>query len=144
MIPHATGPRVIGLDPECRAEIVAHGRAEHPLEACGLLAVDAVGAVRHVYRLSNADASSTAFTIDPDEHYAALVDAESHGWRLGGVYHSHPNGAAAPSPVDLAAGIDADWVHVIVGFGDPKRPELRVWTVEDGVASELDLAPSSQ
>ena len=137
-------PAVIGLDLQCRSDIIAHGRAEHPLEACGLLAVDTDGFVRHVYRLRNVDASSTAFTIDPGQHYEALVDAESRGWRLGGVYHSHPNGPAAPSPIDLAAGIDADWVHVIVGFGDPQRPELRVWRVDDGAASELDLAPSSQ
>ena len=34
-----------------------------------------------------------AFLVDPVEHFAALQHAEGNGWTIGGVFHSHPNGA---------------------------------------------------
>ena len=70
-----------------------------------------------VYPARNLDTSSTSFTVDPADHFAALEDAEARGWELGGVYHSHPSGPAEMSDIDLARALEPDWVYVVVGFG---------------------------
>ena len=45
-----------------------HAAAALPNEGCGLFAVDATGAIRHVYPLKNIDISPVRFTVDPDGH----------------------------------------------------------------------------
>jgi [CysO sulfur-carrier protein]-S-L-cysteine hydrolase len=127
------------LPPEIRSAMISHAVAARPLEACGLLAVDSDGRMRRAYCLDNVDESEVSFTVDPDGHFAALTDAESRGWSIGGVFHSHPRGPASPSPTDLGAGIDPQWVHVIIGLADPADPQVRAWRIEDGTAAELDL-----
>lgn len=81
-----------------------------------------------VYPCRNADASPVAYTIEPADHHAALVDAESHGWKLGGVFHSHPKGKATMSATDLDKANEPDWLYVVVGLGGP-LPELTVNSV---------------
>ena len=114
------------LPDELRRLIVDHCLAELPNEGCGLLAMDGDEVVA-VYPTANADASPTSYTIPPQEHYDALVDAESKGWRIGGVFHSHPNGPAEMSSVDLERALDPEWVYVVVGLGgaDPKTTLTR-------------------
>jgi proteasome lid subunit RPN8/RPN11 len=87
--------------------------------------------VTRIYPTRNADASPTSYTIPPEEHYAALIDAESNGWALGGVFHSHPNGPAALSRVDLDRALEPDWVYVVVGLGDDE-PDLSVTRIGKG------------
>jgi proteasome lid subunit RPN8/RPN11 len=108
---------VVHLPDDLRRRIIEHCLAELPNEGCGLLAVDADNVVR-VYPATNADASPTSYTIPPQEHYDALIDAESNGWRIGGVFHSHPGGPAEMSSVDLERALEPDWVYVVVGLGD--------------------------
>jgi proteasome lid subunit RPN8/RPN11 len=127
------------LPSEIREAMVGHALRARPLEACGLLAVDGSDTVRWAYCLDNVERSRTSFTVDPDGHFAALTDAEAHGWELGGVFHSHPHGPAVPSPVDLAAGLDPSWIHVIVGLAEPLDPEVRAWRVHGGTASEIQI-----
>jgi proteasome lid subunit RPN8/RPN11 len=122
-----------------RGQVVAHAQADAPLEACGLIAMDGEGRVVRVYPLRNSSATpATAFTLDPDDHHAAIVDAESRGWKIGGVYHSHPRGPAIPSPIDLRAPTDSEWIHAIVGLG-AGEPEVRFWRISDAAVTEVPL-----
>ncbi|MEX2419452.1 MAG: M67 family metallopeptidase [Acidimicrobiia bacterium] len=134
------------LSNDIRGEIVSHARSVLPEEACGLLAVDSDGCVRHAYCLTNVDRSSSSFTLDPDEHYASLVDAESRGWVLGGSFHSHPRTAAVPSQTDISRALEPDWVYLIVGLADPETPELRGWWIRTGVAVEepIEVVPVTE
>lgn len=115
------------LSEEVRRRIVDHCVAALPNEGCGLLAVDGDRVVE-VYPTGNEDASPHSFTIPPQEHYDALVDAESRGWLIGGVFHSHPEGPAEMSSVDLDTALDRDWIYVVVGLGGD-APEVRTATV---------------
>lgn len=118
-----TGPVV--LTDELRRQIIDHCLAALPNEGCGMLAMDGDRIVK-VYPTGNEDASPVSYTIPPQEHYDALVDAESHGWRIGGVFHSHPNGPAQMSDTDLAKVGDPDWVYLIVSLAGG-RPEVEAW-----------------
>jgi proteasome lid subunit RPN8/RPN11 len=107
---------VVHLPDDIRRRIIDHCLAQLPNEGCGLLAVDRDRVVE-VYPTSNADSSPTSYTIPPQEHYDALTDAESRGWRIGGVFHSHPNGPAEMSSVDLERALEPEWVYVVIGLG---------------------------
>lgn len=115
------------LSDQFRSEIIEHCLAELPNEGCGLLAVSE-GVVTKVYPTANQEDSPTSYTIPPQEHFEALVDAESHGWEIGGVFHSHPNGPAVMSSTDLEKAVEPDWTYVVVGLRDEK-PILTVNSV---------------
>ncbi|MGH8944917.1 MAG: Mov34/MPN/PAD-1 family protein [Acidimicrobiia bacterium] len=130
--------RPVVLLPEDLAErIVAHCLAELPNEGCGLFAIAGDGRVVAVYPTSNQSASPASYTVPPEEHHAALVAAESAGWRLGGVFHSHPYGSAELSMVDLQAAIDPEWVYLVVGMRG--EPEIRGWRVRNGEVEEVEM-----
>lgn len=104
-----------------------------------MLATDGAGRLRRVYCLRNATPSPHAYTLDPEEHFRALRDAESRGWRLAGVFHSHPAGPSAPSPADVAGALEPEWLYVVVSLEDRARPGIRGFWIRDGVVSEEPL-----
>ncbi len=93
--------------------------------------------VVEVYKTTNADQSPSGFTIPPEEHYAALTDAESRGWEIGGVFHSHPNGTASPSAIDVSEALDPEWLYLVVGLSG--KPHLRAWRIRDHRISEVTV-----
>lgn len=123
------------IAPQISAAIVAHARFEAPNEACGLLALDDAGCITMAYPLTNVAASPVAFTIDPEEHFRALMSAEHRGWSIGGVFHSHPRTPAAPSRTDISGALDPTWVHLIVSLADGVA-DLRAWRIRHGNAVE--------
>jgi proteasome lid subunit RPN8/RPN11 len=124
------------LPDDLRNEIIDHCLAEAPNEGCGLIAVSG-GAVVKVYKTANEEASPSGFTVPPEEHYEALSDAESHGWEIGGVFHSHPNGLARPSRVDVMGALDPEWFYLVVGLTG--EPRLRAWRILDEQISEVPV-----
>lgn len=124
----------MNLPDEIQAAIVAHARFSFPDEACGLLASDADGHWRMAYCLTNADASSHRFTVDPDEHFGALRHAERNGWTIAGSFHSHPTSEPVPSRADIAGALDPEWVHLIAGPVEPGPIRVEAFRVVDGEA----------
>jgi proteasome lid subunit RPN8/RPN11 len=118
--------------------MIAHARAEAPLECCGLLASDG-GVVDECIRARNAKRSDTEYLVDPQDHFAALRRARASGRRIVGAYHSHPRSAALPSPKDLREAHDAELVYVIVSLEDPLAPGVRAFRIRDGAWRELTL-----
>jgi proteasome lid subunit RPN8/RPN11 len=121
------------LDDQIRLAILAHARNSLPDECCGLLAAEE-GTICFAYPLSNADASPVSFTIDPDEHFGALHHAESRGWEITGVFHSHPGGDPVPSATDIAMAFDPDWVHLIAA-----DDEIAAFRIDGGRIEELPV-----
>lgn len=117
---------------DLRQTIIDHCLAELPNEGCGLLAMDGDRVV-HVYPTSNEEASPVSYTVPPQEHFDALADAESHGWRIGGVFHSHPNGPARMSDIDRERALEPDWLHLVVGLRS--GPTVTMW--HQGVESKI-------
>jgi proteasome lid subunit RPN8/RPN11 len=119
-----------------RSRIVDHCLSELPNEGCGLLAMDG-DVVVEVYPTANDDRSPYRYTIPPGELYAALVDAETKGWRLGGVFHSHPRTSAEPSTTDIERAVEPDWLYLIVGLGN--GTVIRGWMIESSGPGEVVL-----
>jgi len=116
--------------------MIRHAESAAPEEACGLVAADSDGQATLAYCLTNQDASPLSYTLDPAEHIKALHDAESRGWHLAAVFHSHPNGPAVPSATDVAKALEPDWLYVIVGLGRAGRTAVRGFRIVDGVVTE--------
>ncbi len=131
---------VVHLSERLRQEIIDHCYGELPNEGCGLFAMEEDRLVR-VYPTDNLDRSPTGFTVPPEQHFAALTDAETEGWELGGVFHSHPNGTAEPSMVDVRTALEPDWLYLVVGLRSD--PEIRGWHMRAGAIDEVDLATDS-
>jgi proteasome lid subunit RPN8/RPN11 len=127
---------VFRLPEELADRIVTHCLAALPNEGCGLLAIDG-DAVVEVYPTANLSESPVAYTVPPEEHFAALEDAERAGWRLGGVFHSHPYGTGELSMVDLQAAIEPEWIYLVMGMRG--EPEIRAWRVRNGEIEEVEM-----
>ncbi|WP_404370090.1 Mov34/MPN/PAD-1 family protein [Sphingomonas sp. MMS24-J45] len=88
-------------------------------EVCGLLfgTPDRVEAARSCRNV--APDPRTAFEIDPAALIAAHKAERGGGPAIVGCYHSHPNGAALPSPRDAASAPpdDALWLILAAGQG---------------------------
>ena len=126
-------PETLHLPDQIRQAILVHAHNCAPNECCGLLASDARG-LRFAYPLTNIDPSPVSYTVDPDEHFAALNHAESMGWQLSGAFHSHPASAATPSVVDVLSALEPDWVYVIASPN-----EVRAFRIVEKNISELDV-----
>ncbi len=121
--------------PRCLAERLERWAEDAlPAEACGLLvgerAPDGVH-VREVVRLSNAAPARVEdlFELDPEEQLAVEQAAEAAGLEVVGVWHSHPDSAARPSPTDTERAWEG-WSYPIVGFAaHGARRELRSWRI---------------
>ncbi|MAT41137.1 MAG: hypothetical protein CL609_02270 [Anaerolineaceae bacterium] len=94
-------------------EMIQHVQQHLPEEACGLLA-GKDGVVQKVIPVTNAAHSPTRFYMDPVELLHALTWIDDSVWDLIGIFHSHPNGPAAPSETDIKEFLYPGTVTVIL------------------------------
>jgi len=143
--------------------IVAHCLDALPLEACGLVAgvvevtpgmgagglarsdgdaeqhiLGSVAVVREVYPATNTSRSARLYTVEPLDLLRADRAAEAAGLTLIGVWHSHTNTPAYPSPTDVAQAPDAEWHYLLVSLSDTE-PVLRSYRIADGRAVEEEV-----
>jgi len=122
-------------------EIVAHARADAPLECCGLL-LGAGEEIEETCPAANLRGSPVAFLVDPADHFAAIRRARARGRTVIGAYHSHPRAPAVPSPTDIAEANDPAWLHVIVSLEAPE-PDVRAYRISDGRVDAVPLIPET-
>ena len=142
---------MLRLPGDIRMAIEAHLRAAFPYEGVGLLAVDrhvrdATGAAPvtavHFFPGTNIEASATRFTMDPEEVIGALRTLRERGWLLGGIVHSHLNGPATPSAVDLNEAHYPDALMIVVSFA-ASPVEMHAWRIEgDRDVREVEIVPA--
>jgi len=136
---------VIEISRQAHAEMVAAALDAYPYEACGLIAgPPAAGGgagdrAPTYYPCTNVAESARVYTIDPEDHLRAEMDAEVRGLEINGVVHSHTHSEPYPSPTDVAAAPDPSWHYVIVSL---KRdaPEARSYRIVDGTITEEPIA----
>ncbi len=123
------------------AEMLAHARECYPEEACGIIAgIGNHGTV--LYRGRNHSPSPRiAFELDPVT-LARQLELEDAGLTMSAVYHSHPNGPAAPSKLDIERAAEGypDSLCIICSLAGTDSPIVRAFRIEDGAAREISLA----
>jgi proteasome lid subunit RPN8/RPN11 len=117
--------------------IVAHARAEAPLECCGLL-IGSGETIVESHAVENTRRSPVAFEVDPAGHFAAIRKARGMGLAVIGAYHSHPRSPAVPSETDVREANDAGFVHVIVSLATVPA-EVRAYRIVGDTSQELPL-----
>jgi proteasome lid subunit RPN8/RPN11 len=118
-------------------EMVAHARAEAPVECCGVLGSSDGEAVKLV-RAVNAAASSLRYELDGPELYRVHKDLDDAGLELGAIYHSHTRSDPYPSQTDINLAFYPEALYVIVGLAG-EEPEVRAFHIRDGQVAEAEL-----
>ncbi len=121
------------------AQIFVHTQAEDPNEACGLLA-GVAGRVIQVLPASNvAENPAVKYLMDPHDQLRYFQAIEKQGLELLGIYHSHPNSPAYPSPTDLSMAYYPEAVYGIVSLVDKENPVFRTFCISDRQVSEVNF-----
>jgi proteasome lid subunit RPN8/RPN11 len=120
--------------------VVAHARADAPLECCGLL-IGSDEEIGEAWAAGNLRRSAVSFVVDPADHFAAIRRARSTGRAVIGAYHSHPESPAHPSATDVRDANDPELLHVIVSLRAPE-PEIRAYRIQEGTVVPVPLTVS--
>lgn len=112
--------------------IVACAQNADPNECCGLLVGGEVAdgwRVTEVHESQNVTVSDpkTSFEIDPRLLLTQQRSLRGTQNSIIGLYHSHPNGAAAPSPTDRRQAWQPGWLWIIVGVSGDEDSVLRAF-----------------
>ncbi len=123
-----------------RDKIVAHARADHPDEACGVVAGPA-GSDRpeRFIPMLNAERSPTFYRFDSMEQLAvwrAMDDADEEPVV---IYHSHTGTEAYPSRTDISYASEPGAHYVLVSTAGPGAPEFRSFRITGGEVAEEQI-----
>jgi [CysO sulfur-carrier protein]-S-L-cysteine hydrolase len=120
-------------------EMLEHGLAGFPNEACGLLAGKEGRPVKF-FPMVNRDASPVTYRFDPAENLRVLNELEDEGWEQLAIFHTHTHTEAFPSPTDRKQALWADSdvasfpesTYLILSLSDRANPVLRGFRIGDG------------
>ncbi|HVF20901.1 MAG TPA: M67 family metallopeptidase [Mycobacteriales bacterium] len=131
---------MLTLDRATYDAIVAHARADHPDEACGLVALKE-GRPTRVIPMTNVERSPTFYVMDSQELFQAFRSMRDNGEddEEFVIYHSHTATEAYPSRTDVSIAAYPDAHYVLVSTRDPETVELRSFRIVEGVVTEEDV-----
>ena len=139
---------MLSIRRELHDKIVAHARADHPDEACGVIAGPA-GSDRpeRFIPMMNAERSPTFYRFDSMEQFQVWKEMDERDEEPVVIYHSHTATEAYPSRTDISYASEPDAHYVLVstraeddgrvpfvphsgrcGHGGASRDHLRVLT----------------
>lgn len=109
--------------------------AGYPHEICGLLIgkLTATGwQIEDVTQVENLnkERASDRFQLDPAGYQAVDKSLRGSGKEIIGVFHSHPDCPAKPSPTDLANAWDG-FLYPIISVCEGKTRSILAWTIND-------------
>ena len=112
--------------------------AAYPDEACGLLLGRMDGdawQVQEARRVDNlnTDRASDRFQLDPEAYQRIDREIRGSGVEIIGVFHSHPDCPAKPSPTDLQHAWEG-FVYPIVAVHEGVVADIRYWEPQDATA----------
>ncbi|WP_433194904.1 Mov34/MPN/PAD-1 family protein [Nocardia sp. CA-107356] len=117
--------------------MVAHARADHPDEACGVIAgPEGADRPERFIAMVNAERSPTFYRFDSGEQlkvWRAMDDADETPVV---IYHSHTATEAYPSRTDISYASEPFAHYVLISTRDPEQHELRSYRIVDGEVTE--------
>jgi len=107
---------------------------DYPLEACGLLIGTnnsgwQIDEARQIENL-NKERAADRFQLDPAGYQRVDSELRGSGREIIGVFHSHPDCPAKPSPTDLESAWEG-FVYPIISTCDGKAEALLCWTLNE-------------
>jgi [CysO sulfur-carrier protein]-S-L-cysteine hydrolase len=118
-------------------KIVAHARADHPDEACGVLAgpID-TGRPERFIPMTNAARSPTFYEFDSTEQFRVWKEMDEQDEEPVVIYHSHTATEAYPSRTDISYASEPGAHYVLVSTQDPVKTEFRSYRIVEGQVTE--------
>jgi [CysO sulfur-carrier protein]-S-L-cysteine hydrolase len=137
---------VLTIDQAIYDAIIAHARADHPDEACGVVAgpVGSDRPARYV-PMANADRSPTFYRFDPAEQFKVWREMDDRDEEPVVIYHSHSSTEAYPSRTDISYAGEPNAHYVLVSTRDADglgEFQFRSFRIVDGVVSEESVTVS--
>jgi proteasome lid subunit RPN8/RPN11 len=128
---------VLAIPEDLYDQIVAHARADHPDEACGVLAGPA-GRDRpeRFIPMTNAARSPTFYEFDSTEQFQIWQEMDERDEEPVVIYHSHTATEAYPSRTDISYAGEPGAHYVLVSTRDPAVAEFRSFRIVDGQVTE--------
>jgi [CysO sulfur-carrier protein]-S-L-cysteine hydrolase len=123
-----------------RAQILAHASADHPDEACGVIAGPAGSdkPLRFIPMI-NAERSPTFYRFDSLEQLRVWREMDERDEEPVVIYHSHTATEAYPSRTDISYASEPGAHYVLVSTSDPNREEFRSFRITDGSVTEEEV-----
>jgi [CysO sulfur-carrier protein]-S-L-cysteine hydrolase len=133
---------MLTISASLRARIVAHARADHPDEACGVIAGPAGS--DHPQRfipMDNAERSPTFYRFDSMEQLRVWREMDNRDEEPVVIYHSHTATEAYPSRTDISYASEPAAHYVLVSTREQAETnhtghELRSYRIVGGVVTE--------
>ena len=124
--------------------IVAHARADHPDEACGVVAGPAgTGRPERFIPMLNAARSPTFYEFDSGDLLKLYREMDDRDEEPVVVYHSHTATEAYPSRTDVSYASEPDAHYVLVSTADSGSEDgpfqFRSYRIVDGEITEEDV-----
>lgn len=120
--------------------IVAHARADHPDEACGVVAGPAgTDRPQRFIPMTNAARSPTFYEFDSMEHFRVWREMDERDEEPVVIYHSHTATQAYPSRTDVSYAGEPGAHYLLVSTADPDTEEIRSFRIIDGVITEEEV-----
>ena len=121
--------------------MVAHARADHPDEACGVIA----GPVGHdrperFIPMVNAARSPTFYEFDSMDLLRLYREMDARDEEPVVVYHSHTATEAYPSRTDITYASEPNAHYVLVSTREPDSEEIRSFRIVDGIVAEEEVS----
>ena len=124
--------------------MVAHCRADHPDEACGVIAgPEGSDEPSRFVPMVNAARSPTFYEFDSGDLLRLYRDLDERGEEPVVIYHSHTATEAFPSRTDVSYASEPAAHYVVVSTRetgrDPGSYELRSFRIVDAVVTEEEI-----
>src|SRR5215471_11150263 len=114
-------------------KVMAHARADHPDEACGVIAGPA-GSDRpeRFIAMTNAERSPTFYRFDSMEQLRVWREMDDRDEEPVVIYHSHTATEAYPSRTDISYAMEPGAHYMLVLTMTPGDAKVRSYRIQDG------------
>jgi [CysO sulfur-carrier protein]-S-L-cysteine hydrolase len=131
---------MLTISAELRSKILAHAGADHPDEACGVIAGPA-GSDRpeRFVPMLNAERSPTFYRFDSLEQLQVWREMDERAEEPVVIYHSHTATEAYPSRTDISYASEPGAHYVLVSTRNPDLTEFRSFRIVDGAVTEEEV-----
>ncbi|MBO3744508.1 M67 family metallopeptidase [Streptosporangiaceae bacterium NEAU-GS5] len=116
-------------------KIKAHARADHPDEACGIIA-GRDGEPERFIAMANAERSPTFYRFDSSEQLKVWREMDDRDEEPVVIYHSHTATEAYPSRTDVTYASEPNAHYVLVSTA---LEQFRSFRIIDGVVTEEEV-----
>ena len=116
--------------------MIDHAQGELPNECCGVL-IGRPGVFERVIPITSIPPSPDSYYMSPEEQIEIFTELGESGESLLGIYHSHPEGPASPSGMDIRLAFHPDAIYFIVSLKNRKKPEVCAFRIEKQEVTEI-------